>query len=115
MSREIIRFENVKKEYTVGTLSTQVELEHEAYVPSPVRCHLFGRQRRYVPPVQRHSALAERIHTAEYIEQRRLSGTRLPHDYTYLALFYLKADIVQCSDLDISCFIYLPYIFKFYK
>ena len=24
MSREIIRFENVKKEYTVGTLSTQV-------------------------------------------------------------------------------------------
>ena len=23
MSREIIRFENVKKEYTVGTLSTQ--------------------------------------------------------------------------------------------
>ena len=81
----------------------QVEaLEHEAELLEPDRRELVVAERRDVVAVEEVPARRRTVEAAQQVHQRRLAGSRRPHDRDVLAGRDGEADAAQRFDLDVA-------------
>ena len=89
-----------------------IELKYKAYIMPSVFRELSGTAPSHFSGVHKDPSGRTAVHSAEHIEDRRLSGSAGTYDHSEFALVHREIRSVNGTDLYFSHLVYFDHIFK---